>query len=51
MMCFILIKYLFLLQHIYTAAAAAAAAKVMFGLMTSEVWIKKYLLPTAFFLK
>lgn len=47
-MCFILIKYLFLLQHIYTAAAAA---KVMFGLMTSEVWIKKYLLPTAFFLK
>ena len=40
MMCFILIKYLFLLQHIYTAAAAAAAAaaaKVMFGLMTSEV--------------
>ena len=50
MMCFILIKYLFLLQHIYTAAAAAAAAaKVMFGLMTSEVWIKKYLLPTASF--
>ena len=50
-MCFILIKYLFLLQHIYTAAAAAAAAaaKVMFGLMTSEVWIKKYLLPTASF--